>query len=192
MQRWISFLIIILMTSACNLSGGESNGLPQTAIPISASPVPENSQLEYWIGSQAIFNFSSIRVGCETYVTPFSSSGTQASNSNERIFEALQFLFDTAPLPDTLNYWHNQGLQVTNVEIDINGLATIAISGDVMLGGVCSDPTMLSQILLTIFSEPSVQSAYITIGGHNMKQIFDMRGLVLPDAIYTRDDIPYN
>lgn len=86
------------------------------------------------------------------------------------------------------NYFAGQGLTVADVTVQ-NGEATITINGTLTLIGVCADPQIEAQILLTVFDVPGVQQARITVGGRNMKQIFDMSGRTGADAVYVPGDV---
>jgi hypothetical protein len=79
---------------------------------------------------------------------------------------------------------------VNSVTIE-NGLATIQLTGDIMMLGTCADAEMEAQLLLAVFNEPSIQSALIMLGDANMRSFFDMSGETGADFQYTRDNIPY-
>lgn len=78
-----------------------------------------------------------------------------------------------------------KGLTVASVDVD-NGRADIIINGNLFLVGVCEDARMEAQLLLTIFAYPQIEQAYVIIGGINMKQIFDSRGIVGDTEPYTK------
>jgi LysM repeat protein len=172
------------------ISAGQTLRLPR---PIAAPPPTASGSrlaLYYIVGDSGGAN--AVPVGCDSYLIPARVEATAVPDAAGDIRASLNILLNAASTQvgqsGLLNYWGGQGLSLTSVSVS-GGRADIAISGSVSLSGVCSDAAMEAQILLSVFSVPGVDRAFITIGGRNMKQIFDASGLVGPDALYTRADI---
>ena len=149
--------------------------------------VRSNGSVVYWVQTQTR-NANSIIVACDAILSPIESSTARVADAATNIRNSLNLLFSSNQ--GSYNHWAGQGLSVQSVSIDSNGRANIAITGNVMLVGSCADGVMKAQILQSIFAEPSVQTAYVTVGGRNLVQIFDMSGLQPANAVFTRADIP--
>ncbi len=136
-----------------------------------------------------------LQIGCEGVATAqimaFDGlpTGSIAGDIQARL--TAMFSFDngnTTGQPGAFNPFINSSVTVQQVTVD-NGHATIVLSGQMLLSGVCMDALMEDLLLINVFFVPQIQSAMITLDGRNVKQIFDASGLVPADAIYTRADI---
>lgn len=79
---------------------------------------------------------------------------------------------------------------VNNVSIS-GGVATIDLSGDFLLIGVCSDARMRAQIVLTIFQYDGINEALVRVNGNNLKQWFDMRGVTGDNEPFYRSEFDF-
>jgi hypothetical protein len=61
-------------------------------------------------------------------------------------------------------------LVVERAEVDANGTATAALTGQVMLGGTCDTPRFKAQIEQTMLSVPGVSAAVILLNGQPIDQ----------------------
>jgi|GEM_PF-5126405 len=151
-----------------------------------------SDMIVYWLGSDNPINSSSIEVGCETYLTPYETGTPRSDNPEDDIRTALTMLFNLQDegLRSERNYWNEYGLTVGDVSIS-NGRAEVEILGEgFLLGGTCSDPEIIDQMLFVVFADPSVQTAFITVDGENLAQFSDMSGLSGADATFSRDRLP--
>lgn len=146
----------------------------------------------YWLGSDNPVNSSSIEVGCETYLTPYESNSPRSTNPENDIRTALTILFNLEEenLNTARNHWNDFDLTVGDVTLS-NGQANVEILGeDFLIGGVCSNPELSAQVLLIVFADPLIETAFITVGDMNLAQILNMSGRSGDDAIFTRDSLP--
>jgi LysM repeat protein len=149
--------------------------------------IRSDDSMVYWVQTETR-NADSLVVACESYVTPTESALPRVSDAATNIRNSLNLLFSSNQ--GVYNHWAGQGLSVQSVNIDSNGRANIVVTGDLTLVGTCADGVMKAQFLLSVFAEASVQSSYVTVGGQNLVQVFDMSGLQPATAVFTRADIP--
>jgi LysM repeat protein len=172
------------------ISAGQTLRLPRQIASLPPTAASSRLVMYYIVGDSG--GSDAVPVGCDSYLIPARTEGPAAPDAAGDIRASLNVLLNAASRQvgqsGLVNYWGGQGLSLASVNVS-GGRADIAISGNVSLSGVCSDAAMEAQILLSVFSVPGVDRAYITIGGRNMRQLFDASGLVGPDALYTRADI---
>ena len=65
--------------------------------------------------------------------------------------------------PSLENFWKGRNLKVTSVSL-VNGTATIRLSGEVFVAGVCDEPRIQSQIEATARQFPKVRRVRVFIG----------------------------
>jgi LysM repeat protein len=178
------------LADPAKISAGQTLRLPR---PIPAPPPTASGSrlvLYYIVGDSG--GTDAVPVGCDSYLIPARTAGPPTPDTAGDIRASLNMLLNATSTQvgqsGLVNYWGGQGLSLTGVNVS-GGRADIAISGNVSLAGACSDAAMEAQILLSVFSVPGVDRAYITIGGRNMKQLFYASGLVNADTLYTRADI---
>jgi len=118
-----------------------------------------------------------------------------ATGSLERDIQAsLEELFSIR----TMNYGqsgythslYSASLAVLGVAMD-GDRALIRLGGTLPLIGLCADAQMEAQILLTIFQYPEISSAFVTLNGVNLRQVFDLSGTVGDDDQYSRSAIRF-
>ena len=66
-------------------------------------------------------------------------------------------------------------LQVLSATVNGNGTATVAITGQVMLGGECDTPRFEGQILETILAAPGVKDAAVFLNGKPIEQALSLK-----------------
>jgi hypothetical protein len=184
--------IVLLFLAACNVSQNPEETLVAPTIEVTNEPATQSPAgfVPYWIGSDQAINDASVLIGCQTYVTPIESTNPLGS-PEDNIRNSLTQMFTTPSQEGQRNVWgDDMVLTVNSVTIE-NGLATIQLSGDIMMLGTCADAEMEAQLLLAVFNEPSIQSALIMLGDTNMRSFFDMSGQAGADFQYTRENIPY-
>lgn len=137
-----------------------------------------------------------LQIGCEGVATAqimaFDGLPTGSIAGDTRLRLTELFTFDNGNRvweSGLFNPFADSSLTVQDVTVN-NGHATITLSGQMILAGVCTDALMEDLLLINVFFVPQIQSAMITVDGRNVKQIFDASGLVQADAIYTRADVP--
>jgi LysM repeat protein len=82
---------------------------------------------------------------------------------------------------------HDADLAVESVTVG-GDAATIVLTGTLLPVGTCADARMQAQILLTVFQYPGINSALVILDGRNVKQLFDVSGLVGEDEPYARSE----
>ncbi len=98
---------------------------------------------------------------------------------DQQVAAALNALFGVTEQFYTENQLFNalslSSFTVTTVSVDANGLATIAISGDVMLSGVCAVAIFAAQIETTAEQISGVTGTAITINGTPLADVISGR-----------------
>jgi hypothetical protein len=74
------------------------------------------------------------------------------------------------------NALYQSDLQVQDVQIDSDGLATVHLTGQVMLGGECDSPRFQAQLEQTIKQFPTIQQVEIYINDQLMEEALSSRG----------------
>lgn len=176
------------LASANQINVGQVIYLPSEIAGLS----PAFSPVYYWLPSDNPVTEDSVRIGCETYITPVPSTSSVTTNPETNIRLALTALFNTTPSANSpyRNHWDDYDLSVDTIAIDASGTATIRIDGDFLLIGVCTDVEIVAQMLMIVFAESEVETAWISVDGMNLKQLSDMSGRTGANAVFTRDDIP--
>ena len=57
-----------------------------------------------------------------------------------------------------------------------NGVASVALSGSLKLGGECDNPRVQAQLEQTVLQFPTVTQAEITINGKPLKDALSLKG----------------
>ncbi|GEM_PF-2221979 len=150
----------------------------------------ESTLIAYWVGAEIGSPDTDVVVGCETYLTPMQLDNPITGNLQQDVETALRALLDSNRWipPIYTNLWKDQNLTVDDVTIS-DGHAEIEIGGQLMGGGVCSDPILVGQMIETIFQFDQIQSARVMNGTLNLQQLVDQSGLEdLTDYTYTRSN----
>lgn len=171
------------LKSADVLSVGQVLYLPQTIEANTSNFVDvSDDNIVYWLAAEVPETGFIIEVGCGTYLRQFDTGISRSTSPETNIRIGLEALFNS-PIEGYRNHW--QGLSLETIDV-VDGLATIVINGDFLLGGICSDPEILEQVLLIIFAEPEVQTASISVDDMNLRQISDASGRSGANAVFTR------
>jgi hypothetical protein len=95
-----------------------------------------------------------------------------------------------AVINDPRNAWTSTDLDITSITLN-EGVANVALQGDYFGAGDIVLIAARNQILLTIFAEPSIQSAIITINGKNIANLGSSDPFTVQpaDFSYTRAEI---
>lgn len=175
------------LESANILNVGQNLYLPQ-AISIPETNTSSSENLVYWLAAEVPETGVIVEVGCGSYIRQFYTDIMRGVSPENNIRVALEALFNS-PIEGYRNHW--QGMTVSNVVIDPGGTTTVVINGDeFLMGGACSDPEIIAQVLMIVFAEPEVTTAWISVNGMNLRQISDMSGRSGANAVFIRDDVP--
>src|SRR5690606_7405108 len=82
-----------------------------------------------------------------------------------RVEASLLALFEYED-DELYNVFTNSSLTVADIQI-INGVATVNLSGDLLIGGVCDDPRVIEQINATVSQFEGIDRAVLLINGEN-------------------------
>ena len=104
--------------------------------------------------------------GCDDLLVPVEVEISSQGSLEARVQAAVNALFGYEH--DTLyNVYADLGdMSVADVQI-VNGVATINISGDLMVGGVCDEPRVIEQVAATATQFEGVDRAVVLINGGN-------------------------
>ncbi len=116
-------------------------------------------------------------------------TGSTALDIEATLEELLLIKSPTYGQSGYVHAWAHTDLEVLSVTV-IGDRTTIELGGEFQMVGVCADAQMEAQLLLSVFQYAPIEYALIRINGQNMKQLFDASGLVEPDAVYSRADLP--
>ncbi len=160
------------------------------ALPI---PLPSGAQPPgYYLIAPDDNGQSGLAVGCgdsAVFVTTGSPSSGDPATDLRFALGAMLAYRASASGSGLINAFEDSPLAVQSVTLT-GDRAEVALSGNLTLGGACANPRVEAQLLLTIFEQPAVNSASITVDGRNLKQILDASGLQGTTAVYTRADLP--
>jgi spore germination protein GerM len=73
------------------------------------------------------------------------------------------------------NALHQSNLSVQGIDID-NGHATIALNGDLQMGGTCDTPRIEAQLTQTALQYSTIDTVSITINGQPLEDILSAAG----------------
>ncbi|HEX2282869.1 MAG TPA: GerMN domain-containing protein, partial [Thermomicrobiales bacterium] len=118
--------------------------------------------------------------GCGDMLAPVEVEIAAQEDTEGRIEASLNALF--AHEDDELyNVFAGLDLTVSDVQL-INGVATVNISGEFMVGGVCDEPRVIEQVSATAMQFEGVEEVVVLINGANpfpSGQIGELEGGVL-------------
>lgn len=176
------FAIFAILLTACTLSSNDSSENTATTEP--ATPPAATAQplaLNAFFGAPEGQASAYGPIGCESYLVPVPLVELPADTpTDQQIAAALNALFGVTEQFTTTNNLFNalslSALSVTNATVDANGLATVALSGDVMLSGVCADAIFAAQIETTAQQVSGVTGTSVTINGIPLADVISGRG----------------
>ncbi len=173
------------LTDADQIVEGQVLALP---IPLSSGARPPG----YYLIAPDDNGQSGPAVGCgdsAVFVTTGNPSSGDPATDLRFALGAMLAYRASASGSGLINAFEGSALTVQNVAVN-GDYAEVALSGSLRLGGVCANPRVEAQLILTIFELPTINSTQITVDGRNLKQIVDASGLQGADAQYTRADLP--
>lgn len=108
------------------------------------------------------------KIGCDDSLVPVTRTiKASASPLRAALQELLSAPPETGDNPKLQNFWKGRNLKVRSASIQ-NHTATIHISGDVYVAGVCDEPRIESQIEETARQFPNVKKVKVFIGKHTL------------------------
>lgn len=99
--------------------------------------------------------------------------------TNQPIQVALQELFSVKDQyigqSGLYNALYQSNLVVESVSVQTSGLAEVALTGTMQLGGTCDSPRFKGQIEQTIMAQPGISAANVTINGKTMDEVLSQK-----------------
>jgi hypothetical protein len=145
---------------------------PTPALP----PADEVSQVQVYLVAVGDAGSSGKQIGCGDSLVPITRMVTP---TRQPIAAALTELFSIKDQflgqSGLYNAVYQSNLKVESVVVDANKVATVVISGQVMLGGECDTPRFKGQIEQTILGVGSVQSANILLNGKTIDEALSLK-----------------
>ena len=152
---------------------------------------------QIWLGSFDNYKGQGIEVGCASFLLPVDIGHPRGSNTLAELSLALSALFDPArnhPDSDvkTEDWIKALELSVAGIHID-EGMAEIALDGQLRGIGSCGDAILEAQILQTVFQFAEISRARISDGERNLWEVIDMSDRLSAQErgayIYDREDL---
>lgn len=118
-----------------------------------------------------------IEVGCGNMLVPVAQTVYGADTPENRVQAALEALFAirSRTVDAYSNPLSNSSLTVDSVAITADGMAQVALIGEVTVAGVCEIPLLRGQIEQTILNDAAVTSAAVTLNGDSLDVVFSQR-----------------
>ncbi len=105
------------------------------------------------------------KIGCDDNLIPYEVATTVPTDPSQHLEVAIQTLLTTEPVGDREmnNALLASDLQISSAYVDENGNATIELSGNLSLGGVCDGPRIQNQLEKTALAVSGIKSVEIFI-----------------------------
>lgn len=188
MGKSLVLALIFLMLTGCNLTSNAPDGSNNENV------LNNPNAIQYYALLPGDNGLRGTSVSCEDSAVGISTGQEWSTDMVRNLGVALRGLMTTeAPTLDGqlfTNYWAGRSINVDSVQVSGDAV-TIELSSaqpEILLSGVCYDGALQSQLLLTVFQNQAVSTAYITYNDQNLKQLFDASGLVTADESYTRTE----
>lgn len=161
------------------LTATETASLPPSPVPTvtdNAAAAPETSEVLIYLVALEDNGASGKLVGCGDSLVPVKRP---IAPTHHAIVAALNELFAIKEQhfgeSGLYNALYQSDLRVESVEVDENGIATVVLTGRVMLGGTCDTPRFIGQIEETVRAVTGVQSANILLNGKTINEALSTR-----------------
>jgi len=114
-------------------------------------------------------------VGCGSRLAPAQQTVFGADSPANRVKVALEALFTLDSPPDGFDSpVSEKAVTVDSVRIN-TGVATVALSGEIIIAGACEIPLVREQIKQTVLADSAVNEALVTINGESIDEAFSQR-----------------
>jgi hypothetical protein len=171
-MKKILFLLIplLLMAFSCNLPALFQETTPtEDPSGLSTTQEPGVDAIVYYyyvpVEDNAYPEGSVVIMADTLVLAPTASSFTRSADTPSDLTTALLLM-----LRDRRNDWSGNNMGVSSVNFN-SGRADVALQGDVSVAGDIQLIALRFQILLTVFAEPGVQSALVTLNGKNISNL---------------------
>lgn len=169
--------LLLLFLSACNLTNN-----PQEAI-VTEAVIQEITVSYYAFSTDSHIPLGSINLSGVILVPK--SSIIQSDDMTEMLRQSLELAIN-----DSNNLWTSENLEISSISFD-SGHANVVLNGEIWgVGGLVLYATS-SQFLLTIFANPQVQTAVVTLNGENIRNLGISHISQAKEAnyVFTREEI---
>jgi hypothetical protein len=203
-SRWINFLHLlkqvrlvilglVLLASACAGAGAGpvqavTPGPPMTMAPrvathtpVSATQIPtpqpaQANRVKIFLIAIGDAGKSGKEIGCGDSVIPVEVEVASTTDPLAAAFEKLLSVHEQYYGQSGLyNALYQSNLKVESATIQVD-LATVQISGQLLLGGECDDPRVEAQLDETALQFPEANQAAIFINGTLLKDVLSLKG----------------
>ena len=190
-MKKILFLVLpfLLMAFSCNLPALLQETTPTEDPSGLTTQEPGSDAIVYYYYvpvEEGVYAEGSIVIMADTLVlAPAASGFTRTADTANDLTTALLLM-----LRDVRNDWSGSNMGVSSVNF-ITGRAEVALQGDVTVAGDIQLIALRFQVLLTVFAEPGVQSAIVTLNGKNIANLGVSNSMYADpeDYTYTRSEI---
>lgn len=186
--RWAAAaLILALIMTGCTFSWGrhsDSDGTagtpgPVTGVTPQTVQTPSSPGLFVYLVAPEGSTGPLGPFGCGNYLVPVVRGEYPPTTSDRQIAYALMALFSIKDQfygqSGLMNTLYQSNLTVQSVTVDATGHATVKLSGDYLLSGVCSDPLFRAQIEQTAL-QFSINGVSVFINDKPLEDIVSGRG----------------
>lgn len=161
-----------LFTNSTRPAANEQIPLPTTNVNENNDVVPE--EMEVAIGLIAVDDggVQGRMIGCNDSVVlvprtvPYSRGTLRAA-----LEELLSLVEANEPSTEFYNALYQSNLVIENVAIE-DSIATIELTGDILVGGVCDEPRVEAQLRETALQFSTVEAVEIFINGESIEAVF--------------------
>lgn len=186
--RWIIAAgALSLLLAACGpAAGGESTAEPtvgavtppaQTALPATSEPGGETvDQVQIFLVALEDDGTSGDMIGCNDsiigVVRPITPTDQPIEAALNELLSMKDAFFGESGLYNALS---QSSLTVDSVTVE-DMLASVHLSGELLLGGVCDNPRVQAQLEYTVLQFPGVEAVEIFINGEPIQSLLSGQG----------------
>ncbi len=181
---WTATPIIITATPQVSLTPETTATVPQpivTPVSVTATSLPSltpatNTQIiKIYLVAIGDNGASGTKIGCDdSLVAVDVGIPPTAGVLRAALSELLAIDSETYGDSGLYNALYQSNLEIENLSV-INGVASIYLSGDLMLGGVCDHPRVESQLSAIALQFSTVSSVEIFINGVPLKDVLSLK-----------------
>lgn len=138
---------------------------------------PSEATAEIYLVDVGDSGENGILIGCDDSLVPQTVEIPADHDIGITLASTLDALFAVGDDhdPDLYNGLANSSLSVDSATVE-NGVATVHVSGDVSIGGVCDEPRFIQQIRYTALQFDAIVAVNVFVNGEYLNGMFDARG----------------
>ncbi len=158
------FAIVFYVSTTQNKSLRSGDAPSHTPSPTTVPTEQNNDTVQVYLVAINDRGQQGKEFGCQDSIVPVTISIPPTDDPLRGAIEQLLQIDQTYGDTDLYNAFYQSKLQIDSVQVT-NGIATIRLSGDFVIGGVCDEPRIKEQIRETALQFPTVESVRIYING---------------------------